>query len=56
MSKIFMEVTLQVVVESDLDNKDEIMEYLDFEVYSDNRDKVEVYSSEEKSCDITYSK
>jgi len=55
MSKIFMEVTLKVVVDTDLTNPQDIVEHLDF-TPSPEDEVVEVYDSEVTNFMITDSK
>ena len=52
MSKIYIKAEMQIVVESDLQNVDDIMDNVTFNMTSTNRDNVEVYDATITKCVI----
>ena len=55
MSKIYMDITLRVIVDTDLTSADDIVENLDISVIP-NTENVEVYDTEVENFNITDSK
>ena len=55
MSKVYMQVTLNLIVDTDLENVDDIMESIDIEA-TPNDENVEVYDCEVENYYITDSK
>lgn len=51
MSKIYMDITLRVIVETDLGNPNDIVDNLDINVYPDS-ELVEVYDHEVENFNI----
>lgn len=55
MSKVYMQVTLNLIVDTDLESVDDIMECIDIEA-TPNDENVEVYDWEVENYNITDSK
>lgn len=55
MSKIYMDITLRVILDTDLTSADDIVENLDISVIP-NTENVEVYDTEVENFNITDSK
>lgn len=55
MSKIYMDITLRVILDTDLTSADDIVENLDISIIP-NTENVEVYDTEVENFNITDSK
>ena len=55
MSKIYMDITLRVILDTDLTSADDIVENLDISVIP-NTENVEVYDTEVENFNITDAK
>ena len=56
MSKVYMRVTLNILVDTECGSATDIMDILDFSVISDDWEKAEVYDVEVDDYEITDAK